>query len=258
MDKLKDQYFQPLMLKKLAKEIESVDPGFSAKAFVKAVHAKPWEALELMDRMRKVTDCLRDALPQDYVRALALLRSVAAGVSGFDSLLFPDFVQRFGIECPDESIPALEYFTELCSSEMGVRPFIERYPDRMFRQLKQWAKSKNMDHRRLTSEGCRPRLPWASALNELKKYPAAILPILELLKDDSELYVRRSVANNLNDISKDHPDTVIEIVKRWQGQSKETDWIIKHACRTMLKQGRPDVLQLFGFASPSSIRGSKL
>jgi 3-methyladenine DNA glycosylase AlkC len=141
---------------------------------------------------------------------------------------------------------------------MGVRPFIERYPDRMFRQLKQWAKSKNTDHRRLASEGCRPRLPWASALNELKKDPAPILPILELLKDDPELYVRRSVANNLNDISNDHPDIVVEIMKRWQGSTKETDWIIKHACRTMLKQGRPDVLSLFGFASPTFIRGSEL
>jgi len=128
----------------------------------------------------------------------------------------------------------------------------------MFKQLKVWAKSENVHHRRLASEGCRPRLPWASALNDLKSDPAPIFPILELLKSDRELYVRRSVANNLNDISKDHPEKVVTLVKRWQGTSKETDWIIKHACRTLLKQGRPDVLELFGFARPDAISASPI
>ena len=255
---LKDQYFLPVTIRKLGRRLQAVHAGFSAQAFAKSVLSDPWGTLELMDRMRRVADGLRDHLPDDYPEALGLLRSVASEFEGFDSLVFPDFVQRYGLEYPDESIPALQHFTELCSSEFAVRPFIQRYPRRMFQQLKKWAHSKNYHHRRLASEGCRPRLPWASALNDLKKDPGPIIPILELLKDDAELYVRKSVANNLNDISKDHPDLVLELVSAWKGNSAETDWIIKHACRTLLKQGRPDVLRLFGFSSPTAIQSSPL
>ena len=136
MAQLKDQYFQITLLRKLTKDIETSASGFSAKAFLRAVQKKPWIELELMDRMRKVTDCLGAFLPEDYPKALWILTSVASGTTSFDAMLFPDFVQRFGVEFPDDSIPALEYFTELCSSEFGVRPFIERYPARMFKQLK--------------------------------------------------------------------------------------------------------------------------
>lgn len=258
MSNLKDQFFLPEMIEKLGSSLETEHAGFSAQAFVSTVLSDPWVSLELTDRMRRIADCLREYLPYDYPEALSLLRSAAAGIEGFDSLVFPDFVQRYGLDYPDESIPALQHFTELCSSEFAVRPFILRYPKRMFKQLERWAKSKNQHHRRLASEGCRPRLPWAAALKDLKKDPSPIFPILEILKEDPELYVRRSVANNLNDISKDHPDRVIELVKRWKGKSEDTDWIIKHACRTLLKQGRTEVLKLFGFSSPNSIQVTPL
>jgi 3-methyladenine DNA glycosylase AlkC len=253
MSQLKDQFLQSTFIKKLARELASQAPGVSAVAFVKAVTASPWEELELMDRLRKITDCVHRCLPEKYLEALIILRKVAEEFKGFDSLVFPDFVGRYGTDHLAESIPALEQFTEMCSSEFAVRPFIERYPKPMFNQLKLWAISSDMHHRRLASEGCRPRLPWSFALKELKKDPTPIFPILEILKADTEDYVRRSVANNLNDISKDHPEKVVELVKRWQGTSKEADWIIKHACRTLLKQGRPDVMQLFGFSTPHSV-----
>lgn len=255
---MKDQYFQPDMIARLGSQVEKAYSPFSGKHFVRTVISDPWESLELMDRMRKVTDCLHQFLPDDYPEALEILVSIATDFEGFDSLVFPDFVRRYGVEHLDESIPALQRFTELCTSEFAVRPFIERYPTRMFNQLEQWAKSENYHHRRLASEGCRPRLPWASALRALKKDPTPIFPVLEVLKEDPELYVRRSVANNLNDISKDHADQVVELVRRWKGRSRETDWVVKHACRTLLKQGRPDVLELFGFASPGAIGASSL
>ena len=253
MSQLKDQFFQPPFIKKLAKALEFHVPGLRAVTFVEAVTASPWKELELMDRMRKITDCVHRCLPEKYPDALFILCKVAEQFKGFDSLVFPDFVGRYGTGYLEESIPALQQFTEMCSSEFAVRPFIERYPKPMFKQLKLWAKSSDMHHRRLASEGCRPRLPWSFALKELKKDPTPIFPVLEILKADPEDYVRRSVANNLNDISKDHPEKVIELVKRWHGTSKEADWIIKHACRTLLKQGRPDVMQLFGFSSPHSV-----
>lgn len=255
---LKDQYFQPELIKRLAEKLEKACPSFSAAGFVNQVLSPPWETLELMDRLHHVTHCLKLYLPDFFPDALGILAPIAGDFEGFDSLVFPDFVQQFGLNFPDESIAALESFTELCTSEFAVRPFIQRYPKRMFRQLIIWANSNNYHHRRLASEGCRPRLPWASALSELKRDPSPIFPVLELLKTDPELYVRRSVANNLNDISKDHPERVIGLVKRWQGKSKDTDWIIKHACRTLLKQGRPQVLQLFGFSAPEAITASPL
>jgi 3-methyladenine DNA glycosylase AlkC len=258
MSNLKDQFLQPPFIRKLGEALESNVPGVHSAAFAKSVTESPWSELELMDRMRKVTDCLRDFLPEDYPEAVKILRMIGPGFSGFDALVFADFVGRYGVDHLNESIPALQEFTELCSSEFAVRPFIERYPDAMFRQLESWARSENKHHRRLASEGCRPRLPWSSSLRGLKRDPAPIIPILEILKSDPEDYVRRSVANNLNDISKDHPNMVIALVKRWQGGPKETDWIVKHACRTLLKQGRADVLELFGFTSPSAVASSPL
>ena len=100
-----------------------------------------------------------------------------------------------------------------------------------------WSKHKDPRVRRLASEGCRPRLPWAMALPDFKRDPSKILPILEQLKADSDVWVRKSVANNLNDISKDNPELAISIFKKWLGGNKETDWIVKHAARTLLKQG---------------------
>ena len=139
------------------------------------------------------------------------------------------------------------------SSEFAVRPFIINYEERMMAQMYEWSKDENEHVRRLSSEGCRPALPWGQALPKYKKDPTPILPILEQLKTDPSLYVRKSVANNLNDISKTHPDLVIKIVKSWYGKNEDTDWIVKHACRTLLKKGNRDVLTLFGYSDINSV-----
>ena len=115
------------------------------------------------------------------------------------------------------------------------------------KQMKIWSRSKNEHIRRLASEGCRPRLPWAMALPEYKRDPSAVLEIILNLINDESLYVRRSVANNLNDISKDNPDFIIEIAEQYLGSSREADWVIKHACRGLLKQGHKKVMKLFGY-----------
>lgn len=117
----------------------------------------------------------------------------------------------------------------------------------MMKQMFAWSKSNNVDVRRLSSEGCRPRLPWAMALPKFKEDPKLVLNLLQNLSNDSALYVRRSVANNLNDISKDHSDIVMKLVKSWHGKHENTDWIIRHACRGLLKIAHPDALKLFGF-----------
>jgi 3-methyladenine DNA glycosylase AlkC len=126
----------------------------------------------------------------------------------------------------------------------------------MIQQMHKWSLHENHHVRRLSSEGSRPRLPWAIALPVLKKNPQPILPILENLKTDSSEYVRRSVANNLNDIAKDNPHIVISMVQKWRGISPETDAIIKHGCRTLLKQANPEILKYYGLNDNLNIKFS--
>jgi 3-methyladenine DNA glycosylase AlkC len=160
-------------------------------------------------------------------------------------MFFPDYIETYGINHFDISVKTIEQLTQFTSCEFAVRPFILQYGDKMIKQMLQWSQHKSHHVRRLASEGSRPRLPWAIALPELKKNPLPLLPILENLKQDNSEYVRRSVANNLNDIAKDNPAIVIQIAKKWKGISKETDAIIKHGCRTLLKKGHPEILKYY-------------
>jgi 3-methyladenine DNA glycosylase AlkC len=166
---------------------------------------------------------------------------------GLENMIFQDFVEVYGLDDFDTSIDALIEFTINCSSEFAIRQFILKYPKKTMTKLKLCAKDKNEHIRRLSSEGCRPRLPWAIALQDFKKDPKEVLEILEILKNDPSVYVRKSVANNLNDISKENPDLVIAIIKKWQGENKNTDWMLKHGARTLLKDSNKEVLKLFGF-----------
>jgi len=158
-------------------------------------------------------------------------------------------VELYGLDDYETSIRAIEQITQFTSCEYTVRPFIIKYPQKMMGQMLVWSKHKHWGVRRLSSEGCRPRLPWSMALPNLKTNPAPIIPILENLKDDISRFVRLSVANNLNDIAKNNPETVIHLVKKWQGMSENIDWVIKHGCRTLLKQGNEEVMGIFGFKS---------
>lgn len=209
--------------------------------------------------MRHITEGLGLLLPADYRQALKILRPVAVRFADFDlSFFFPDFVEVYGLDDYDTSVSAMEHFTKYSSSEFAVRPFIIRYDDRMMKQMEDWAESDNDHVRRLSSEGCRPRLPWATALPQFKKNPAPVLRILEKLKADESEYVRRSVANNLNDISRDNPKIVLNVSKQWLGFSTETDRLVKHACRSLLRAGDTRALGLFGYRSPKHIKISKL
>ena len=175
-------------------------------------------------------------------------------LDGFCSF-FPDFVEVYGQDEVhwDVSIDALERYTKYASSEIAVRPFIINHEERMMAQMYAWSKHEDELVRRLACEGCRPQLPWGQALPKYQKDPAPILPILEQLKTDPSLHVRKSVANNLNDISKTHPDLVAKLAKEWYGKCEYTDWIVKHGCRTLLKWGNRDVLAIFGYHDLTSI-----
>jgi 3-methyladenine DNA glycosylase AlkC len=174
-------------------------------------------------------------------------------------MVFCDFVSLCGLDHWDASIAALERFTQLISAEFAVRPFIQRDAGRMMAQMLRWADHESAEVRRLASEGCRPRLPWGIRLPALRADPSPIIPILEQLKLDGSETVRRSVANNLNDISKDHPDVVIVLLTRWQALGREEiDRITSHALRGMLKAGHPDALLLLGYSPEPAIAVHRL
>lgn len=250
--------YNDALIDQLNTKIIEYYPAFDADAFRCRVFAEGWDEKELKQRMRHITECLYHHLPADYPTAIGILIPVSSHFNGFEFMFFQDYVECYGMDDFETSIPALEHFTKYASSEFAVRAFILQDEVRMMIQMLTWAKSDNHHVRRLASEGCRPRLPWAIALPAFKKNPAPILPILKLLmKDDSE-YVRRSVANNLNDISKDNPQIVIKWAQQWLGKNKQTDVLIKHACRTLLKQGDQTVLSLFGYAVAEHIQIKKL
>lgn len=232
---------------------------FSKQAFEQRVFCEDWPDMELKARMRHITESVASELPDDYRTALEILKAIAtdAGVSemgDFKYMFLPDFVELYGLDDFEASVEALAYFTCYASSEFAVRPFLIKYPQQMITCMLQWSESDSFHIRRLASEGCRPRLPWAMALPAYKKDPLPILGILENLKQDSSLFVRRSVANNLNDIAKDNESVVLGILKKWHGRNEELNWVVKHGCRTLLKAGHPEVLEIFGFLPPHHIQ----
>ncbi len=254
MEPLKNLYSEQFF-EKLTGAIAGVYPAFDRRVFLANIYDDDWDDRELKARMRHITITLHDSLPPDYRTALDIITRASLAIEGgFGTMVFPDFVELYGLEDWDASIPALELFTQQCSSEFAVRPFILGDQDRMMAQMLTWSTHESEHVRRLASEGCRPRLPWAIALPAFKADPAPILPVLENLKLDSSEYVRRSVANNLNDIAKDNPDVVIDLLRRWQQHdTDEMRWIINHALRTLIKQGNVEALELIGYPSDPQV-----
>jgi 3-methyladenine DNA glycosylase AlkC len=248
----------------LIAQINHIEPDFDSQRFLDTIYDTDWEQRELKARIRHISQALGTHLKGDYTQQLETILKVVGQIqqSDFDYqniefLIFPDFVEVFGLEHFEASVAAMEQITQLESCEFAVRPFIKAYPEKMDAQMQLWSQHKHPQVRRLSTEGYRPRLPWGMGIPFLKKDPTPVLSILKQLKQDPAETVRRSVANNLNDISKDHPETVIALAKQWKGQTTELDWVVKHACRTLLKQGHPEVMQLFGFGDISQIVISK-
>jgi 3-methyladenine DNA glycosylase AlkC len=246
--------FSPALMRPFAAEVKAVFPEFQEDAFLKQLFDASWETLELKQRVRRISEVLRRFLPPEYPAALdILLRTTERYIRQngekltLEYTFLPDFVEAFGVPYPDESVPALEMLTRWSSAEFAVRPFLLHYPDRMYARMLEWSKHASPMVRRLSSEGIRPRLPWGMGVPALKRDPSPIFPILENLKNDPAETVRRSVANNLNDIAKDHPEKVLALAGKWLGQSAETDWMVRHACRGLLKKGNAAALAHFGF-----------
>ncbi len=252
-ERLKDMFFTQKSMDTFADTIQHFYPEFDKKKFIQLVFDDTFADKEILGKMRHTTQCLRDTLPDSYKEAVDILKQAAPHAKGFEAMSLPDYVATYGLEDWDLSLPALYHFTKYSTSELAIRPFLAKDPEKVMALMIEWADDKNPKVRRFASEGCRPRLPWAMALPKLKKDPSLILPILEKLKNDESEDVRRSVANNLNDISKDNPEIVLGICERWHGQTTHTDKIVKHACRTMLKAGDKRALLIFGYSDPSTM-----
>lgn len=240
---------------RLARNIRAAWPGFDDRRFVSAA-LKGIADLELKQRVSHVAGVLAELLPPDYPDALQVV--VHAGevwepgdasdpLDGFAAWPLFRFIEDRGTGDFVRSMAALRSITHLFTAEFAVRPFLERYPKRAFRELARWTSDPSEHVRRLVSESTRPRLPWAPRIPALVDDPTPVLALLERLKDDPALYVRRSVANSLNDISKDHPDRVVEVCRAWaRDRTAARKWILGHATRTLVKKGHPGVWGLLG------------
>lgn len=254
---LKELYNKPF-IEDLAIQLAVADKNFDKTNFLNSIINKTWEAKELKERIRYVAENLNQFLPYPYPKQIEVLNKVVVNYNGLQGYIFPDFVQVYGLKDLKTSLKAIELFTQHSSAEFAIRPFIEKYPAATMQQLLSWSKHKNEHLRRLASEGTRPKLPWASPLRDFINDPKPCLPILENLKNDESLYVRKSVANHLNDISKNHPELVLKIGNQWHGETKHTNWIVKHSLRTLLKKGDKNALAIFGLDNAKNIEISNL
>ena len=248
------EMFNAARFRRIAKDVAGVYPRFDTQKFLALTLPKLEEA-NLLQRMRRVTEGLRATLPGDYVKALAVLRKLAPKTeSGFVSLFLPDFVGVYGLDDFDESLEALKFFTPFGSSEFGIRPFLKKDLRRTLKVMEGWTRDPDEHVRRLASEGCRPRLPWSFRLDALIADPMPVAKILENLKADPSLYVRKSVANHLNDITKNHPEWVLERIGKWNLERKEQAWVARQALRTLIKAGDRRALAVIGAGQAAEVK----
>jgi 3-methyladenine DNA glycosylase AlkC len=247
------EIFNRERLSQLARETAAVWPRFDGERFLTLATAG-LDDLGIMQRMRQAAVSLRETLPRDFPEALAILKELAPRIGhNFAAITLPEFVALYGQKHFDLSLEALKFFTPFGSSEFAIRHFLVADFDRAIVAMRGWAEDENEHIRRLASEGSRPRLPWSFQLRNLIADPSPTGPILERLKADPSLYVRKSVANHLNDIGKDHPNLLVERVSGWNLENRHTAWIVRHALRTLIKKGDSRALALIGTTGKAEI-----
>ncbi len=265
--------FGPDVVERIGADVLAVDPTFDLDRFL-AIALEGFEALELTPRARQITSAFAETLPDDRIKALSILQASfgpplpasdqpapedTGAMDGFRYLPHGYFVAEHGLDHFATAMAFQEELTKRFTAEFSIRAFYQRFPEETVAQSMVWATNDNEHVRRLASEGCRPRLPWGANLARFIADPTEIIPILELLRNDPSEYVRRSVANNLNDIAKDHPATVVEVTRRWRTEAQgaadidETNRtrMVRHALRTLIKAGNLDALDVLGFGPES-------
>jgi 3-methyladenine DNA glycosylase AlkC len=257
-------FFSPALVKRLAATVAGVDAAFDTRGFITEATCG-LDELELLGRGKHIAAALKKFLPPDYPKAIdVLLRSLGPehatdellglGMAPFFYLPHSVFIAEHGLDHFELSMRAQYELTKRFSAEACIRPYIARYPDRTFATLRRWAGDSSSHVRRLVSEGTRLRLPWAMRVDWLDENPERVLELLELLKDDPATLVRRSVANNLNDLGKVHPKHLVSVCGRWlKNASTERHALIEHALRSAVKRGEAPALALLGFGKKPSV-----
>lgn len=258
---LKDQFGESVP-RAIAASIRAVHAGFPLDAFLADALAG-YGPLSLTGRGFHIAAALHKHLPQDYAAAIDILLASASqphehrasgGMASFYFMPHLFFVAQHGLAHFEESMRAQYVLTQRFTAEYSIRAFLEKYPQATLARLREWAADPSEHVRRLVSEGTRPRLPWAPRLRAFQKDPRPVLELLDLLKDDPSLYVRRSVANNLNDIGKDHPELLVGVARRWlKGASAERRWIVRHALRSAIKRADAGALGVLGYGSKAQV-----
>lgn len=249
-------HFGPEVARLWAQWLTQTHPGFRAKAFLEDA-LDGFEALELMPRCRHLGEAVARHLPERFpAGARVLLRVLETAAPPQNGNPIGSFVfmpagvvaATRGLGHFAEAMEVLKALTKRFTSEFAIRPFLREHPEKCFQLLHDWASDPNEHVRRLVSEGTRPRLPWGERVPGLILDPSPGLALLERLKDDPSEYVRRSVANHLNDIGKDHPERLLAVAKGWnKGASSDRKKLIRHALRSLVKAGNRDALFLLGF-----------
>lgn len=229
----------------LSDKILDIYPQFDKKVFVKTIDQKV-QNLELKDRIEVMADELHLNLTDSYPKNVQLLIQILGPENPEETGMFSNYywimpiakyVEKYGLNDFEISMNAIAEITKRNTGEYAIRPYLEMYPDKTLGVMLEWSEAENFHIRRLSSEGVRPRLPWAKKLDQFIDNPKPIIPILDNLKDDPSKYVQKSAANCLNDILKDNPGIGMEVVEEWrENLTKERRWIIKHSLRNLLKQ----------------------
>lgn len=252
------EIFNMARLQHIAEQTTAIYPGFDTPAFLAHV-AHDLDSQSLMQRLNRVSRGLHAGLPADYPEALGILYQLAPRLnSSFVSLILPEYVALYGQHDFERSMQALKFFTTFGSSEFGVRHFLRLDFPRALGIMQGWSQDENEHVRRLASEGSRPRLPWSFRIEPLMADPAPVLSILDNLKADSSLYVRKSVANHLNDITKDNPEWVLDYLENWSLDNPHTAWIARHALRSLIKKGDRRALSIMGAGHKADVRVDQL
>jgi len=258
-------WFSRALIAGMGDHFARVWPAFDRKGFVSAAPSG-LEKLELKERSTQITAAMVTFLPDDFEESAAIILASLApvagvnigntkfnpdGLDGWAVMPMSDFVGIYGRKHFDLAMGLQKEMTKRSSSEFGIRYLILEDPERAIATMAKWTGDPDHHVRRLVSEGSRPRLPWGMRLPVFVTDPSPLLPLLEALKDDESEYVRRSVANNLNDIAKDHPDVVADVARKWLRKAdKNRQKLVKHACRTLIKQGHKKTLSALGFGPP--------
>jgi 3-methyladenine DNA glycosylase AlkC len=247
-------WFDEARYRSIASATHGLDHRFDSERFLKHT-LEGLEGRSLMQRLRQTAMAMHESLPGTYLSQIEKLKALAPKLEhSFIAIFLSDFVASYGLQHFDASLQALRFFTRFGSAEFAIRHFLladfEQTRDRMLT----WTRDDDEHVRRLSSEGIRPRLPWGLRLQRLVQDPEPLADILDALRSDPALYVRKSVANNLNDIAKDHPEWVLRRVSHWSKNDPSTAWIIRHGCRTLIKKGNPKALKIFGFHTEPHIK----